>query len=483
MRTRKFYLDVIQLDSEVTGTLILVVVKIDEKTIKFIVDCGLFQEGKTEEEREKTDKKNRYLPAKPEEVDFMIITHNHVDHTGRIPYIVKRGFNNKIYMTAVTKSFLSNALYDSAKVMRDTGKRKNEKPLYDADDVPNAMVLTEGYVYNQPIKINENITLTFVPNGHLPGAAMVYVQVHCPGEDDINIKFTGDYNDHNLFYDVPKPRKWMLEAPLTIVTESTYGDKDSNNITPVFNDNVLSALKENKTIVIPVFSLGRAQEILYYIKKMKEENRELFKDVPIYYDGKLSIRYTGIYHDLMERDDLPFFKDKKDFIPEDLVYVTDKNLRKSIVSDEGPKIIITTSGMGSYGPAQMYIRELIKKPNVLVHFTGYCAEGTLGYRMKFTEKGDVVEIGGIKAVKKADVEFTEEFSAHARADTLIKMLQLYKKPQLILVNHGRDESKDVLSERILKEVENVENVGILGRGYGYRINSKGLVKTFTSKFL
>lgn len=483
MKKRKFYIDIIQLDSEVTGSFILVVVKIDEKTIKFVVDCGLFQEGKTEQEREKTYKKNRYLPVNPDEVDFMLVTHNHVDHTGRIPFIVKKGFYNKIYMTTVTQRFLPNAIYDSAKVLKDTSKRKNEKPLYDADDVPNVLRLNEGYDYNEPIRINENITITFVPNGHLPGAAMIYVQIHCPGEKDININFTGDYNDHNLFFDVPKPRKWMLEAPTAIVVESTYGDKDSKNVTPVFKDNILNALKEKKTIVIPVFSLGRAQEILYYVKELQSNNKELFKNVSIYYDGKLSLRYTDIYHELMKENALPFFEDKKDFIPNNLFYVTDKYSRENILSDEGPKIIITTSGMGSYGPAQMYIRELIKKPNVLIHFTGYCAEGTLGHRLKYTEKGEIVEVGGIKAVKRADVEFTEEFSAHAKADKLIGLLRLYKKPHLILVNHGRNESKDVFSERVLKEVENVENVGILGRGYGYRIDPNGLVKTFTSKFL
>lgn len=473
---RRFYVDLMQDPAEVTGSFILVVVKIDDKTIKFVIDCGMFQENGYED-------RNKTFPTNPSDIDFMVLTHNHVDHNGRIPYFVKQGFDGKIYMSSVTSRIVGRAFGDNAKVIGDTSKRRNEKPLYSSDDIPATLELIEAHDWNSPIRVNKNITLTLVPNGHLIGAASIYVQIHCTGEKDINLFFTGDFNDNNMFFDVPPVRKWITSSAVTVVTESTYGDMDSTDVVPVFENNISKAVGNGKTIVIPVFSLGRAQEILYCLKKMQEKYKELFRDVPIFYDGKLSFYYTDVYLDLIKEETAKFYKDTIDFLPSNLVRIDNKGLRREAIATPGCKIIVTTSGMGNYGPAQTYIPKFIKDPNALIHFTGYCAEGTLGYNLKYTPKGEIVEVGGVKVIKAADVEFTSEFSAHAKADQLIAHLKKFEKPQLILVNHGRDDKKDIFANRILKEIEQVENVGILGREHFYRIDSDGFVKTFTSKFL
>ena len=144
------------------------------------------------------------------------------------------------------------------------------------------------------------------------------------------------------------------------------------------------------------------------------------------------------------------------------------------------KIILTTSGMGSYGAAQVYIPEYISRKNALIHFTGYTAEGTLGWKLKSTKLEDVVEIGGLVTRKMAEVEYTLEHSDHAKADKMIKFLQQFFNLKLVLVNHGEHDTASKFANRILKEVE-AKRVGLLGRDYFFRISPYGLVKTFSTK--
>lgn len=474
---RRFYVDIMQSPSEVTGSFILCVAKINDKTIKFVIDCGMYQERDMESH-------NGRFPVKPNEVEFMVLTHNHVDHNGRIPFFVKCGFSGNIDTSNVTREIIPKAMYDNAKVVKDVCKRWNMQPLYTSEDVEKTIPQVKGIDFNTPTRVNENITVTLIPNGHLIGAASVLVQIHAPGEHkDINLFFSGDYNNKNLFFKVAPVRKWISQLPLNIIIESTYGKMDSNDIKRTFRRNVLRAIKAGKTIIVPVFSLGRAQEILYVFRDLKKKNKDLFQDIPIYYDGKLSLYYTIMYSKLQQKGLLHFYPDKKEFLPEELTYVVGPTMRKIIVEDQTRcKVIITTSGMGSYGPAQTYIPAFIGNPKALIHFTGYCAEGTLGYNLKNAPKGDIVEVGGTKAIKRADVEFTNEFSAHAKADQLIKFLKRFEKPLFIMVNHGEDSTKEAFSDRILREVD-VKNVAILGREYFYRVNEYGFVKSLPTKFL
>ncbi|MBO5005293.1 MAG: hypothetical protein J6D03_08695 [Clostridia bacterium] len=167
-------------------------------------------------------------------------------------------------------------------------------------------------------------------------------------------------------------------------------------------------------------------------------------------------------------------------MPKNLTLV-DKASRISILEATESKIILTTSGMGSYGPAQLYIPEYIKRENALIHFTGYTAEGTLGHRLRNTKTGEHVEIGGLIAKKRAMVEYTTEYSAHAKADDMIDFLKQFRKLKLVLVNHGQTNVKTKFASRILDEVE-TKNVGLLGREYFFRVSPYGLVKTLSTKF-
>lgn len=464
-----FYADIMAMHSEVTGSCHLVIVKFPNgKTVRFVVDCGLFQE-------KEFDDYNNFLLFNADKLDFCLVTHNHVDHIGRLPFLVKKGFDKKIYATGTTCELLPLSLADSYKVLKDVAKRNNRRVLYEESHVEKTLSLLSPANYGEIINVMEGIKATFFTNGHLIGAALILVQIKHPGYEDINILFTGDYNNKNVFYDVKALPKWVRKLPLTIVQEATYGDMESTEIKKTFTKNILKCVSNGGTAVVPVFSLGRAQEILYEIKRMQVAGK-LDVEIPIYFDGKLAVKYTNMYIDR----ELGIKEKMKDFLPENLTFV-DKGSRPTVLASYEPKIILTTSGMGSYGPAQVYIPEYITRSNALIQFTGYCAEGTLGYKLKNAEIDDIVEVGGTILKKRAKVEYTTEFSAHAKADQMIEFLKKFDEPRLILVNHGETETKKIFAERIVKEV-NAKRVGILGKEYFFRVNPYGLVKTLSTKF-
>lgn len=474
MSNCRFYVDVMALHNEVTGSCILNIIKFpDGTTKKIVVDCGLFQEIDYSE-------LNRSLPFNANEIDSVIVTHNHVDHTGRLPLLVKNGYNGDIHVSNTTAKLIGKALGDSYKVLRTKSKMANEPMLYTDSDVDRTLALVKPHDFEKIVRIDDNIKFTFFMNGHLPGAVIVLLQVRTPDingkhYEDINMLFTGDYNNKNMFFDVSPVPRYVHQLPVTIIQESTYGSTNSTDVEFIFKNNIVRALNEKKEIIIPVFSLGRAQEILYILKKWQDEGI-LDKNIPIYLDGKLAMIYTNIYL----KDGLDNKEECKDFLPENFDYVADHDMRSIIMNDGKCKIVLVTSGMGSYGPAQTYIPAYIKRKNALIHFTGYCAEGTLGRRLHDCLDGEKIEISGVLVKKRADVQFTSEFSAHAKADELIDFLKPFENIKFLLVNHGETDTKETYANRVIDEID-PKDVGILGT-YFFRIDGYGLVKSLTTKF-
>lgn len=465
----RFYVDLMAVHQEVTGSCHLAIVKYpDGTTIKFLVDCGLFQEREY-------GKYNNDLPFDAANIDFCLVTHNHVDHTGRLPLLVKRKFSNKIYSTSATACLIDPALDDSYRVLKDLAKRNHERELYSESDANNAKNLFVGCGFEETIQIDESIKATFFKNGHLVGAALILVQISYPECEDINLLFTGDYNDHNMFFDVPPLPEWVLDLPLTVIQESTYGNMDTTEIKPCFEKNVFQRIRDGGSVLGMAFSLGRSQEVLYVLKTMQNKG-DLSREIPIYFDGKLAHRYTSLYL----KADLGIREDMKDFLPANLNYV-DRSNRMSVIESSQQKIIITTSGMGSYGPAQVYIPNLITQRNYLLQFTGYTTEGTLGSRLKETEVGQNVNIGSIIRTKLAEVAYTTEFSAHAKADEMIAFLKRFRNLKLVLVNHGEAATKEKFSERIVGEVD-PKCVAISNRDYFFRVSPYGMVRSMSTKF-
>lgn len=465
----RFYVDIMAVHPETTGSCILCVVKLPSKeTLRFIVDCGLFQEKEYVEY-------NKDLPFDPDKLDFAVVTHNHVDHIGRLPLLINRGYNGEIYCSSTTETICPIALWDTSRILHEVAKRNHVKPLYTDIDVEKTISHLWGLNYREECQVHENVTVTMFENGHLIGSSLVLVKLRYPGEEDINLLFTGDYKGTNMFFDVPDIPEEIRNLRLTIITEATYGYMTSDEIKYEFEDQISKGVSEEKTIILPVFSLGRSQEILYNIKKLQE--REVIPaDYRVFFDGKLAQKYTGIYLNI----DGIIKQEMQDFLPEGLIYVSSDS-RADVLNDSKKKIIVTTSGMATYGPAQVYLPKFLPNPNTLVLFTGYMAEETLGRNLMNSKTDDFVKVGGLIVKRKAEISYTNEFSAHAKADEIIELLNKFYNINAILVNHGETNSKEQLAKKIVIEVE-PKDVGILGREYFFRVNAYGIIKTLSTKF-
>lgn len=473
----RFYADIESIDKEVTGSLKYCTIHFPNGKIKkLILDCGLFQE------REYAMLNNTF-PFDPSTIDHVIITHNHVDHTGRLPLLVKLGYCNKIHMSHDTSVLLPNALADTRKLLKRRAESSNNLPLFEDEDVQNTLSLIETHEYEESTWLDENIKLTFFMNGHLPGAVIALVQIYYydntektyPSIKPINLLFTGDYNNKNMFFDVKPIPSWVHQLPITIIQEATYGNMETTDVERVFEDNILGAISKGCECVIPVFSLGRSQEIMYILSNWQKEGK-LSTNIPIHFDGKLGIRYTDLYR----TGAISIKPECSHFLPENFTYITGCEEREAVTNDRRCKIILTTSGNGSYGPAQTHLPIYLARQKALIHFTGYVTEGTLGRRLFESQAESIVDLFGLQVKKRATVCFTSEFSAHAKADELIKFLQDFENLNLVLINHSNNATKDIYANRVINDVE-PKNVGILGRGYAFRVGPYGLIKSFSTE--
>lgn len=464
------YVDVMALHSDVTGSCNFLVVKLPNKeTFRIIVDCGIFQERQNAVY-------NKDFPFDVGKLDYVLVTHNHIDHIGRLPLLLRMGYTGKIYCTNATKTLMPIALEDSCKVLRDISKRNNEEQLYYEEDVRETKKRIIGVEFEETIELNRYIKVTFFKNGHLLGAAMILVQIQYEDEEQINLLYTGDYNNKNAFFNVPDIPEWVKELSITIIQESTYGNMDSNEIIPCFKENISKKMSEGGTIIIPAFSLGRSQEVLKIIREMQDAE-ELDKQIPVYLDGNLAITYTNIYL----KDGFGLNDDCLEFIPHNTIYV-DKGSRWDVIESSESKIVVTTSGSGSYGPAPLYLQNYLEDHNALIHFTGFLFEDSLGRKIKDTPEGEFVKVGGILLRRYAKIEFTAEYSGHAKADEMIKFLNKFDNLKAVLVNHGDPDVKEIFAERVAMQTE-AKNVAILDRNYFFRISPWGIVKSLATEFM
>ncbi len=475
------YLDVLALHKEVTGSCILCTVRFpNREKLKFIVDCGLFQE-------EKYQQLNYSFPFDPSEIEFMLVTHTHIDHIGRIPKLHKDGFNGKIYASNLAAQLMPIALNNTAQILsasnQKTSKKKQiiessvpvfntSKPLFDIDDVEDTMKYVVPTEYNHTEKINDYIDVIFLKNGHTLGAACILVTIHYPGQEPINVLFTGDYSPSNVFFDVDEIPSELLDLPINIVSESTYGMTSKTSINNVFKDLVLNSVKNKETLIITVFAFGRMQEIKYVLKQMQDENL-LDKGIKIYSDGNLAHEYDNFFN--CHKDELKI----KGFIPHNVIPVTGFEQRNALLTNLDCKIILTTSGMGSYGPAQVYLPYYISKPKCSIIFGGYTAENTLGRKLQDVAQYETFNLNGIMTTKKAKVYSTNEFSSHAKQEDLLDLMRKFNNVKSVLLNHGETVVKENFAKKIIEEI-NPKKVAILSPENYIRIGTYGVIKSYVA---
>lgn len=451
-------------NSEVTGSKhMLVLERPDGVKYHILLDDGYFQEPEY-----------RYLnyvdDINPDNIDAIILTHNHIDHTGLVPKTVKNGYRNPIYMTEITRELVQGFWNDCAEQQESNAQEMREKfpfeadkfrALYHVEDVDRTLKYCVGIPYRKSIEIFPGVKLTFWENGHLLGAAIVLIQFSYPGMKSMNFLFTGDLKMKNCFYDVPLFPKWFRNMELIMICESTYGSTRTEDIKFCFRNNILEAFARKQNILIGAFAQGRMQEMLYEFKLMQEEGL-IPKDYAIYIDGPLGIETTFKYQRILEW----FNPAKKDFIPEGLQFVDPKK-RDKILSDGVPKILITTSGMLSNGPARVYVPLFLEHMNSLIHLVGYAAEETLARTLLDAKRDDAILIGEHYYKKNAVVKTTREKSSHSTQDQLIEFIKMFNNVKFLGVNHGNTNVKKVFAEKVTEECDNVEKVDIFDRSHMY----------------
>lgn len=406
--------------------------------IQILIDCGMFQ-GKDEELNFEE------FGFNPKEIDYLILTHAHLDHIGRVPLLVKHGFHKHIICTKATYEIAKLMLTNSANILQE-----KPKTLYTVSDVPAALKLFNTFLeYGETLKLGDNIKISFKNAGHILGSTSVKIKFK---EDNISksIVFSGDIGQESRII-TSKVNFWRKANSVFI--ESTYGGAVHEALTlstENFKKKILDTLKHNGTVVIPSFALERTQEILFLLKQMS--NKGLLKNIPVFLDSPLAINVTKVFGNypqlfskkiqkIIEKGENPF-----DFEELETTYSPQESIQINKISRA--KIIIAGSGMCEGGRIKYHLQRYLEDSNSLILFIGYQVEGTLGKKI-LTQKDDVM-ISGERLKVKAAVEQINGFSAHADQNGLLKFLEKIKNLECVYLIHA-DPTKLDAFKKIIKE--------------------------------
>ena len=428
---------------------------LDTGTHRFLVDCGLFQGSKTTQELNYKD-----FPFDPGSIDFLILTHAHIDHSGLLPKLVRRGFNGQIIATEATCDLLQFMLPDSAYIQETGVKRHNKKqrrrglpaaePVYTMDDAAETLKLLQHRPYEKWFSPRDGIRARLWNAGHLLGSSSVELSLRQPDSDeDLTLLFSGDIGpEQKVFH--PEP-----DAPVGydyIICESTYGNRDRDDYTlekrrEAIRDELREGLGRGGNVVIPSFAVERSQELLHDIGYLLSEgeipNADVYLDSPMARRAtEVFIKHAGALHDV-EVDEEQLFRHKRFHLVQSL------DQSKAINRIKSGAIIISASGMCNAGRIKHHLKNNIYRPECTVLFVGYQSPGTLGHII--TSGAEEVRIHGATYKVRANIRRLGNYSAHADQGELIQWIQA-RCPITggLFLNHGEDDSRQVLRD-LLKE--------------------------------
>ena len=457
---------------------------------RFLVDCGMWQGKKELEEENFGD-----FEFNPAEIDFMLLTHAHIDHSGRIPKLYNEGFKNKVYAHKATCDLCALMLPDSGHIQEMENEWKNRKrirkgkeardPLYTAEDAARCLEIFEPVNYDEIIEITPEIHARFNDAGHMLGSSVIELWVDEDGKQTKTV-FTGDLGNN----DIPLlSEPTMIEDADYLVMESTYGSRKhqkNKEKAEMFLDIVSETLNKKGTVVIPSFAVGRTQEILYELNKIKEiRNDEEFlrkydtlMKAPVYVDSPLAISATEVFKENMNLFDEETQEEmKKGDNPLEfpgLKFTITADESKALNEKSEPSIIISASGMCEVGRIKHHLKHNLWNPNSTILFVGYQAPGTLGYSIVNGAKE--VKIFGEEIAVNARIEYLEGYSGHADQDGLMNFIYSFiKKPKQIFLVHGEEESQNVLKEKIETDI----NLPVVVAEFGETYELKDDVKLIT----
>ncbi len=448
---------------------------------KFLVDCGMYQ-GSAEDEYEN----EAPFAFNPTEIDFMLLTHAHIDHSGRIPKLYNDGYKGPIYAHKATCDLCTLMLPDSGHIQEMESEWKNRKrerkgeapipPMYTAEDAVRSIELFVPVQYDEIIELYPNIHVRFNDAGHMLGSSIIEIWANEDGKETKAV-FTGDLGNN----DIPLLNSpTMIDSTDFLVMESTYGSRlhlRNDDKADLFLKIVAETIDNGGNVVIPSFAVGRTQEILYELNKIKDirEDKE-FKEryqtlmkVPVYVDSPLAISATEVFRENMNL----FDEETKHEISQGdnplefpgLQFTMTADESKSLNENETPSIIISASGMCEVGRIKHHLKHNLWDPKNTILFVGYQAPGTLGYNIVNGAKR--VKIFGEEIAVNARIEYIEGYSGHADQEWLMNFIYSFReqKPKHIFLVHGEEESQEVLKQKIEKEINLPVSIPNYGETY------------------
>lgn len=455
----------------VTGSKHLITLK---SGIKILLDCGMFQGVGAQ-----TDELNRQFGFDPATIDYVLLSHAHIDHSGLIPMLVKQGFNGTIYSTHATHDLCQIMLADSARIQVQDVKYINKKrtrqgrihikPLYTEQDATFALTFFKTMHYNRWVKVGDDFKFMFTDSGHILGAAA------------INIKIYEDNKTTRIFFsgDIGRPKDLILNPPAPfpqadyIIAESTYGDKlhdDNDSARANFIRIIKETCVEGKgKIIIPAFSVGRTQEVVYQLDRLI--NEKIIPEINVYVDSPLSVNATAIFkkhpEDFNKEIAEYMLKDADPFGFSKLHYVSEVEESKALNTFPGPYIIISSSGMTEAGRIKHHIANNVGSPENTILIVGYLPSDSLGGRLLAGAKK--VRVFGEEYEVKARIESLGSFSAHADYEEMINYLNCQNKAKVkkVFLVHGEPEVQEIYRERLL--ADGFKNVIIPAKGETFEI--------------
>lgn len=418
---------------------------------KILVDCGLFQGS-----RELKQRNWQPFPIPPHEIDALVLTHAHLDHVGYLPKLVKEGYTGPVYCTRATLGLSRISLPDSGHIQEEDARRANKHgsshspalPLYTESDAYACLENFQTIKYGQLQQLPGGAQFRFSPAGHILGSAFAEIFF----ENGEKILMSGDLGR----FDTPIIKDpTLIDSADYLVVESTYGDRLHGHepVLPRLDELLRWAAENRSAILVPSFSIGRTQELLYYLKELQEQGR--MPKMPIYVDSPMGVSATDLYKNAMEEHDeetqIKIDLHQNPLEPQGLTLVRNAQQSKTLNSADGPMIIIAGSGMATGGRIIHHFLHRLSDPSTLVLFTGYQAEGTLGRRVLEGEKH--VRILGNEVEVNARIERLNALSAHADQAEILSWLKAFKQaPKHTFIVHGEPPAQAVLRQKIQEEL-------------------------------
>ena len=420
---------------------------------RILIDCGL-QQGRDERD-------NRVLDFAPGYIDYVIVTHAHIDHTGRIPLLVKQGFHGRIIATRLTGQLMSIMLRDSAHIQESDAQWQNQKgrragrapvePLYTIADAEHAMELVETYEYGELVDLFEGVRLRFTDAGHLLGSACAELWLTEEGVTR-KIVFSGDLG--NVDQPIIRDPQTIDEADY-VVMESTYGDRlhePPESYTEALAQIIDETFEQGGNVIIPSFAVGRTQELLYFMREMKEEGMvKSHPDFRVCVDSPLANEATRIYsgnlHGYLDEEAIEALKGGALFQFPGLTLTETSEESKALNLDTSSKVILSASGMCDAGRIRHHLKHNLWRKECTVVFVGYQAEGSLGRAL--LEGAKSVKLFGEEIAVNARIVNFKGLSSHADRDHLLAWAKHYApKPRHIFVVHGEASVTEIFAQKL-----------------------------------